>query len=136
MLRTQLEQGDRWVLSGSMVNWSDEVEPLFTHVVFLSLDQQTRLRRLAARESERYGDRIRPGGDMHAHSQDFLIYAAQYESSRFDVRSRALHEQWLQRLDCPILEPDSLELVGTLVDKVMRWLGVHSLPVSGNPSAG
>jgi adenylate kinase family enzyme len=136
LLRTQLEQRDRWVLSGSVVNWSDEVDPLFTHIVFLSLDQQIRLQRLAARESEQYGDRIQPGGDMYTNNQDFLDYAAQYESGRLDVRSRVLHELWLQRLGCPILELDSVEPVGTLVDKVMRWLGVHSLPASGNPTAG
>jgi adenylate kinase family enzyme len=121
LLRLQLEQSERWVLSGSLVNWSDEVEHLFTHIVFLSLPQEIRLQRLKAREVERHGHRVRPGGDMYGQSQDFLAYAALYESGRMDVRSRALHMHWLQRQTCPILELDTREPVELLVEKTKQW---------------
>ncbi len=62
---------------------------------------------------------------MHAQSQDFLAYAALYESGRMDMRSRALHEYWLQRCDCPILRLDSVACVESLVDQTMRWLDNH-----------
>lgn len=125
LLLAQMERHESWVLSGSMVKWSAEITPLFTHIVFLTLDQDVRLQRLAAREVDRFGTRIEPGGDMYAQSQDFLAYAALYESGRLDVRSRALHEQWLQGLTCPILRLDSIQPVNALVEQTVRWLGIR-----------
>lgn len=136
LLHADLESHERWVLSGSLVNWYDEVEHLFTHIVFVSLAQDIRLRRLAAREVERFGPRVLPGGDMHAQSQDFLAYAALYESGRLDVRSRARHEQWLQEFTCPILRVDSVQPVDVLVGVVVRWLDAdpcHDEPAREDP---
>lgn len=131
LLRARLEAHDGWILSGSLVNWSDGIEHLFTHIVFVTLAQDIRLQRLAAREIERFGARVQPGGDMYAQNQAFLAYAALYESGRLDVRSRARHEQWLQGLTCPILRLDSVQPVNALVEEVMRWLKAD--PCTGEP---
>ena len=52
---------------------------------------------------ERYGDRIIPGGDMYEKSQEFLDWAASYDTGGLDMRSRQRHEQWLSSLPCPIV---------------------------------
>lgn len=54
-----------WVLTGSCMAWGDA---LITHVdliAFVETATPIRLERLAARERERFGNRIAPGGDMH-----------------------------------------------------------------------
>ena len=122
LLAENLAQYDSWVLSGSLVDWSEEIEPLFTHIIFISLDQEIRLQRIAERERIRYGARIEAGGDMCEQSKEFLDYAARYESGDMDIRTRARHEQWMGRFDWPILRLDSMQPVQSLVSESVAWL--------------
>jgi adenylate kinase family enzyme len=135
LLLPQLERQESWVLSGSMVKWSAETAPLFTHIVFVTLDNNVRMRRIAARELARFGARVEPGGDMHAQSQDFLAYCALYESGRLDMRTRAVHERWLLHMDRPILRLDSIEPVVALVQKIIPWLEAYPYHAGGSEPA-
>ena len=114
-----------WVLSGSVMGWG---EPLRDHVdvlVFCSLDQDVRLARLRAREAVRYGDRIRPGGDLATTHEEFVTWAAGYERADFPGRSRTLHEEWLTRFDGPILRLETAGPVDTLVDEIVEGARGH-----------
>lgn len=81
----------------------DALIPLFDLVVFLWIPEDVRLRRLKARELERYGNTVEPGGSRYEKSQAFLKWAALYDTGGMEVRSRLLHEEWLSHLACPIL---------------------------------
>ncbi|MGZ3702453.1 MAG: GNAT family N-acetyltransferase [Bdellovibrionota bacterium] len=100
--------GTGWVLSGSIVPWGDFLRPRFSHVIFLSLPGEERLRRIRAREQERFGPRILPGADMHAAHLAFLDWARSYDDPGFTGRSLALHERWLRALPCPVLRINGL----------------------------
>lgn len=112
---------DAWVLSGSSMGWADEVVALAAAVVFLSVDDDVRMARLRHREDTRYGDRIRPGGDLDEHHVEFMDWARGYEDPDFDGRNRVEHERWLAGLTCPVLRLDSDRPVADLVDQVVAW---------------
>jgi len=95
-----------WALSGSLAGWGDPLCARFSLVVFLDAPTAARLRRLEERERRRYGARIAPGRAMHAQHLAFLAWAARYEDTGWDGRSRQLHEAWLARLPCPVLRLD------------------------------
>ena len=99
-----LSGSDQWVLSGSIVSWSPTVVELVDRAVFLYLPSQVRLARLRARETERYGDRIEPGGDMHEASTAFLAWAERYDTAGLEQRSLATHEAWMRTLGVPVLD--------------------------------
>ncbi|HWB58273.1 MAG TPA: AAA family ATPase [Chthoniobacteraceae bacterium] len=61
-----------WVLSGSLCSWGDPLLHHFTTAIFLYLPAKLRMSRLAAREHQRYGLRIHPGGDMHTTHLQFM----------------------------------------------------------------
>ena len=103
LLMDDLTSHDSWVLSGSLCGWGDVAIPLFELVVFLWIPSEIRMGRLQRREQERYGERIMPGGDMYEKSQEFLDWAASYDTGGLDMRSRQRHEQWLSSLPCPIV---------------------------------
>jgi hypothetical protein len=88
-------------------------------VIFLSAPTEVRLARLTARERRRLGDAIDPGGALHEHHQDFLAYAAAYDTGQFTGpmtgRYRARHEAWLERLPCSLLRLDGSLPTETLV---------------------
>jgi hypothetical protein len=62
------------------------------------------LARLHARERERYGTDIDPGGRMRQIHTDFIAWAEGYDDPAFAGRSLAEHRAWLERLPCPVLE--------------------------------
>ena len=101
-----LEEATRWirhwVLSGAIVGWGDALIPTFDLVVFLSVPAEVRLARLRARERERFGPAIEPGGSMHDRHQAFLRWAAGYDTGT-SGRTHETDASWLAQLDCPVM---------------------------------
>ena len=106
LMRRDIEQADNVVISGSLTDWADPLIPLFTLAVRLEMDQEERLRRLAARERQRFGERLDPGGDMYENHRAFMEWAQNYDTGGLDMRSKAKHDDWQQLLKCPLLELD------------------------------
>ncbi len=95
------------VVSGTLGGWAQGVMPYCTLGVRLYIDSALRMERLKAREYARFGERIRPGGDMAEEHQAFLEFAAQYDTGGTEVRSRVQQDLLEQELPCPILRLDS-----------------------------
>lgn len=106
MLLAELRRHPRWVLSGSCCGWGDVIMPYLVLAVFLLAPRDVRLARLRAREANRFGPRIEPGGDMHEVHREFLKWASQYDRGGMAMRSRAQHEEWARELPCPLLRLD------------------------------
>ncbi len=102
LLLSQALPDKGWVLSGSGLKWAMAVEPLYDLIVFLRIDPEIRMQRIRLREAARYGDRIKPGGDMAAKSAEFLDWAASYDNAGPERRSLAAHEQWLLTQSAPV----------------------------------
>lgn len=113
-----------WVLSGSICSWSDPLLHHFTFAVFLHLDPAIRMARIAARERDRYGARILPGGDMHEQHLKFMEWADSYDSARAPIRSLDLHERWMLKLRCPIVRLDSGMPVKVLCNEVLQRVAI------------
>ncbi|WP_162820706.1 adenylate kinase [Microvirga calopogonii] len=91
-----------WVLSGAIVGWGDALIRTFDLVVFLYVPAGIRLARLRARERERFGPEIEPGGSMHERHQAFLRWAAGYVTG-ISGRTLETDASWLAQLDCPVM---------------------------------
>lgn len=107
-----------WVLSGSMDGWGAEVIQNADLVVFIDTPTALRIERLKSRESQRFGSRILPGGDMHENHQKFLIWAESYEAGTRAGRSRPRHELWLKQLTTPAIRLNGEIAVAEMVTKV------------------
>jgi adenylate kinase family enzyme len=123
LLGDALARHPGWVLSGSLCGWGDVFIPRFDLVVFLWLAPDVRLARLVERERARYGDAaVVPGGPLRAKSEAFLAWAARYDAGGTEERSRAMHEQWLATLPCPVLRLETPASVDAHVARVMQRL--------------
>lgn len=111
-----------WVLSGSPMGWGEPIEARLTQAIFVTLDPDIRLPRLAAREAHRYGARILPGGDRHAAFCGFMDWAAGYDDPAFLQRSREGQRSWLARLGCPLLQLDGARPREALLAEALDWL--------------
>lgn len=111
-----------WVLAGSADPWGDPVLTDLALIIFLRLPTPVRLARLRRREAARFGDRIRPGGDMHAAHRAFLDWAADYDDPYAGRRSLARHRNWLSGQSAPVLELDGAAPVAAMAAAVRTAL--------------
>lgn len=104
LMEAAVERASSWVISGSLIGWGDVFVPRFDLVAFLHVPHEVRMARLRARERERYGAEIEPGGTMHAQHLEFLAWAEAYETPGFPGRSLERHRAWLATLPCRVIE--------------------------------
>ncbi|MGZ9668249.1 adenylate kinase [Pseudomonas sp. GNP014] len=113
---------DDWVLTGSCMVWGEALITDVDLIVFVVTPTLTRLERLAAREKERFGDRIAPGGDMHEIHVAFREWASQYDDPNFSGHNRAWHEAWLSEQTAPVLRIDGMNSAEKMVADVIHAL--------------
>ena len=101
-----IERYDNVVISGSLVDWGDELIPLFTLAIRVETDTKIRLERLRIREKEKFGTRIDIGGDMYDNHVEFINWAASYDDGGIDIRSKVKHDDWQKQLICPLILVD------------------------------
>ncbi len=101
LMRKDIAKYESVVISGSLVDWGDELIPLFTLAVRVETDTAVRIERLKKRERERFGNRIDMDGDMFENHREFIDWAASYDSGGLDMRSKAKHDEWQKLLQCP-----------------------------------
>jgi adenylate kinase family enzyme len=118
LMAAELTKHKKCVISGSLCGWGDLFFPRFDLVIFVDTPTEIRIGRLQKREYERFGNRIREGGDMYEEHTNFIEWAATYDTAGTDQRSRALHEEWFKLLKCPLLRVDGTKPVGELLNQI------------------
>ena len=106
LMKNDIASHDKIVISGSLVDWGDELIPLFRLAVRMETDTATRIARLKAREREHFGNRIDAGGDMYENHQSFIEWAKGYDTGDLNTRSKARHDVWQKQLQCPLILVD------------------------------
>ena len=100
LMKKDIAEHENVVISGSLVNWGDELIPYFTLTIRLVTDTEVRIERIKIRERNKFGDRILPGGDRYDEHQAFLQWAGQYDTGSANMRSKAMHDEWQKLLKC------------------------------------
>lgn len=126
MLKKDLSHSEQWILSGATVGWGNCFASYFDLVIFLWIPPDVRLERLQKREIERYGGEVLPGGEKYEQSQVFLKWASLYDHAGPEVRSKVLHEQWMDELSCPILRIEGDYSVEKCLAMVKEYLSTNS----------
>ena len=121
-LRAFFDAHESWVNSGSMDSWGAVFIARFTHAIYLTAPAEVRIPRLRARSIERFGARVREGGDMCAHNREFIEWARHYDAGTEAGRSRPRHRAFIAKLGCPVLELDAAQDQSQVLAKALRWL--------------
>lgn len=122
MIRAEQARTDGWILSGSFIGWGEALVDDVDLVIFVHTPTPVRMQRLDAREAQRHGARILPGGDMHAAHRAFRDWASRYDDPAFSGRNRTQHDQWLGTLDVPVLRLDGAQPTAALLTAVTSEL--------------
>jgi adenylate kinase family enzyme len=104
MIKEDLESNGDYILSGSMTGWGDEFVYLFDIAIYLSIPKDIRIERLYKREGKTFGEEdIRFGGRWYDHFTEFINWASRYDDDGLDIRSKALHHEWMKLFQCPVI---------------------------------
>ena len=119
-LKELLVSHQNHIVGGSLVNWGDEWLTAFNLVVFLHVPPQIRLQRLKEREFERYGDVIHTDPNRIAAYQKFIDWAAAYDTNAISGRTLQVHEDWLSKVTCPVLQIRGDTTVPQRIDLILN----------------
>ncbi|TQR19444.1 hypothetical protein [Psychrobacillus vulpis] len=122
ILKEDLLKYEKSVLSGALCGWGDSLISYFDLVIFLWIPENIRLERLQQREFERYGDEILADGSKHEQYKKFIEWASLYDSAGMEVRSKILHENWMDDLTCPVLRIEGNYTVQERVEITLEYL--------------
>ena len=103
LLDKDMQKHDKCVITGSLCGWGDVFIPKFELCVWLLTPTDIRIERLKKREFARFGNRILLGGDMYEDHTDFIEWAKTYDTADNTQRSYAMHNEWKEKLTCPLL---------------------------------
>lgn len=123
LLNKDLKNEPRWIISGSFCGWGDIFMDDFDLVIYLWTPINVRLSRLKRREQQRFGSAVLPGGKMFERHQEFLDSAARYDYDQSEFRNRRTHEEWMQKLECPILKIEGEKTVEETILKIEEEFG-------------
>ncbi len=128
MMRADIEDAENVVISGSLVDWGDELIPLFTLAIRLETATDIRISRLEQRERARFGQRIDIGGDMFKQHQEFISWAKSYDLGGLAMRSKAKHDEWQKLLQCKFIELNGADDLNTNYE-IIRKIVENEIPV-------
>lgn len=107
MMKEELNKVSSWIIGGSLINWSMELE--FDLIIFLLIPGLLRMDRLKKRELEKYGNVIYEDHIRNEQFMKFINWASGYDDNLSRGRTLLAHQKWLKAQTCYVLE-----LVGDL----------------------
>jgi adenylate kinase family enzyme len=122
LIMADLGRATSWVLAGGVAGWEPGPQLDFTLMVFLWVPAPIRIERLRRRESQRFGQRILEGGDMHHAHEAFIEWAARYDSGGIEGKTLARHEAYLASQACPILRFREVMSIAQITDAIVAAL--------------
>lgn len=122
LLRTDLENNEKWILSGSLCGWGDIFIPYFDLVIYLWIPEDLRIARLIEREKKRYGEKIELDGPMYNNHKEFINWASQYDVGDMSIRSKMLHQKWISELPCKVIKLEGILEIEEKVNRVLSFM--------------
>lgn len=112
LMLDDIKEKGNFVMSAVKCNFGEEIASYFTLGIFLDAPSELRFERVERRAYEKFGDRIKVGGDMYESEKRF------FES----VRKRKIEtiEQWMATLSCPIIQLDGRNTVESHIQAIMK----------------
>lgn len=101
LMLVDIEKYRSFVLSAVTGDFGKEIESLYDLTVCIEVPLELRIERIEQREINKFGNRVREGGDMYDQRQKFRDFVAS--------RSLLKIEQWAATLVCPVIRIDGIE---------------------------
>ena len=119
LMLSDIKKHDNFVLSSVKGNFGEEISSLYKLGVFIDVPYDIRIKRVEQRAIDKFGERVKIGGDMYESEKEFLEF----------VKSRNIEsvKQWSETLNCPIIQIDGtrdiIENVRLIKEAYLKIIG-------------
>ena len=110
LMLADIQSYGSFVLTACTGDFGDEITQYYSLAVYLSAPKDLRMERIERRGYDRFGARVREGGDMHQQQLKFQQWAATRDLTKID--------QWAKTLTCPVIHMDGTREIAENV----KWI--------------
>lgn len=115
LLLADLERYEDFLFASVAADFGEAVMARFTHAVLVSAPKGLRMRRIRERSYQKFGDRMRPGGDLHQQEEAFFRMA--------ERRPEGWPESWLAAAALPAIQVDGARPPSENAAYILETLG-------------
>lgn len=116
LILEDIKKHKNFVLSVVRGDLGEEIPLYYKLGVYLEVPYDIRIKRVETRSVNRFGNRVKPGGDMYESEKNFLEFVKSRNTNRI--------EEWSRKLSIPILRLDGtreiLENVKTIIEEYLK----------------
>jgi len=101
LMLNDIRKHDNFVLSAVKGNFGEEISSLYKLGVYIDVPYDIRVKRVEQRAIDKFGDRVKTGGDMYESEKEFFEF----------IKSRNIEsvERWSETLKCPVIQVDGIK---------------------------
>lgn len=114
LLMEEVRKHGDFVLAAVRGDYGKEILPLYRYAVLMEVPKEIRLRRVRDRSFQKFGGRMKPGGDLYESEEVFFQTVA--------ARPEDYAESWARTLSCPVVVVDGTRPVEENVERLAGLL--------------
>lgn len=117
LLLQEIRAHENFIFTSVKGDYGETVSQFFRYVVLLHVPREVRLQRVENRSFQKFGSRMRLGGDLYEQEKYFIDL----------VKARAENtvEEWLKSVSCPVIRVDGTksveENIKIIMEKIQDW---------------
>ena len=114
LLMEEVRKHGDFVLAAVRGDYGKEILPLYRYAVLMEVPKEIRMERIRNRSFQKFGSRMREGGELYEQEEAFFRTAAS--------RPEDYAATWTRTLDCPVLSVDGTRPVDETVEWIVRQM--------------
>ena len=121
LLWSEISEHENFVFTSVKGDYGKKIYPFFQYVVLIDVSKDIRMQRVRDRSFQKFGKRMRSGGDLHEQEEKFFDF----------VKSRPENtvEEWVQSIKCPVIRIDGTKSIEENVDYIVEQIQKFALEV-------
>ncbi len=123
LMLDDIKKHENFVISAVKGDFDEAIVSMYEFGVFITAPNELRIERVKQRAIEKFGDRVKEGGDMYQSEKDFLNFVKS--------RTPTSIEKWAASISCPIIHIDGTkdihENVKYIKAEYQKVLGIKSV---------
>lgn len=114
LLMEEVRRHGDFVFAAVKGDYGSAILPLYRYAVLIEVPKEIRLRRVRDRSFQKFGGRMKPGGDLYESEEAFFQTVA--------ARPEDYAESWVRTLPCPVVVVDGTRPVEENVERLAGLL--------------
>lgn len=114
LLMEEVRRHGDFVFAAVKGDYGSAILPLYRYAVLIEVPKEIRLRRVRNRSFQKFGGRMKPGGDLYESEEAFFQTVA--------ARPEDYAESWVRTLPCPVVVVDGTRPVEENVERLAGQL--------------